>query len=35
MKSIIEREATFQNNSDTEVKKTQKKLSRAFVKETQ
>jgi len=35
MKSIIEREATFENNSDMEVKVTQKKLSRAFVKETQ
>jgi len=35
MKSIIEREATFDNNSDMEVKVTQKQLSRAFVKETQ
>jgi len=35
MKSIIEREATFENNSDMEVKVTQKQLSRAFVKETQ
>jgi len=34
MKSIIEREATLENNSDMEVKVTQKKLSRAFVKET-
>jgi len=33
MKSIIEREATFENNSDMEVKVTQKQLSRAFVKE--
>jgi len=33
MKSIIEREATFENNSDMEVKVTQIKLSRAFVKE--
>jgi len=31
MKSIIEREATFENNSDTEVKVTQKQLSRAEV----
>jgi len=30
MKSIIEREANFKNNSDMEVKVTQKKLSRAF-----
>jgi len=35
MKSIIEREATFENISDTEVKVTHKTLSRAFVKETQ
>jgi len=35
MKSIIERQATFKNNSDMEVKVTQKQLSRAFVKETQ
>jgi len=35
MKSIIEREATFENNSDMEVKETQKQLSRAFVEETQ
>jgi len=35
MKSIIEREATFENNSDMEVKVTQNKLRRAFVKETQ
>jgi len=28
MKSIIEREATFENNSDMEVKVTQKQLSR-------
>jgi len=34
MKSIIEREATFVNNTDMEVKVTQKKLLRAFVKET-
>jgi len=34
MKSIIEREATFENNSDMEVKVTQRQLSRAFVKET-
>jgi len=34
MKSIIEREATFENNSDMEGKVTQKQLSRAFVKET-
>jgi len=32
MKSIIEREATLENNSDIEVKV--KKSSRAFVKET-
>jgi len=31
MKLIIEREATFENNSDMEVKVTQKKSSRAFV----
>jgi len=30
MKSIIEREATFENNSDMEVKVTQKILSRAL-----
>jgi len=35
MKSIIEREATFENNSDMEVKVRQKQLSQAFVKETQ
>jgi len=35
MKSIIEREATFENNSDKEVKVTHTKLSWAFVKETQ
>jgi len=35
MKSIIERKATFENNSDMEVKVTQKKVSQAFVKETQ
>jgi len=35
MKSIIEREETFENNSDMEVKVTQKQLSRAFVKKTQ
>jgi len=35
MKSIIECEATFENNSAMEVKITQKQLSRAFVKETQ
>jgi len=35
MKSIIECEATFENNSDMEVNVTPKKLSRAFVKETQ
>jgi len=35
MKSIIERKkVTFENNSDTEVKVTQKQLSRSFVKET-
>jgi len=32
MKSIIELEETFENNSDKEVKVTQKKTSRAFVK---
>jgi len=32
MKSIIEREATFENNSDMDVKVTQKQLSRAFVR---
>jgi len=31
MKSIIEREATFENNSDMEVKVTQKQLWRVFV----
>jgi len=35
MKFIIEREATFENNSDMDVKVTQKKSSRAFVQETQ
>jgi len=35
MKSIIKREATFENNSDMEVKVTQKQLPRAYVKETQ
>jgi len=35
MKLIIEREATFENSSDIEVKVTQKKSSQAFVKETQ
>jgi len=35
MKLTIEREATFENNSDMKVKVTQKKSSRAFVKETQ
>jgi len=35
MKLVIEREATFANNSDIEVKVTQKKLSQAFVNETQ
>jgi len=35
MKSIIERVATYENNSYMEVKVTQKKSSRAFVKETQ
>jgi len=33
MKSIIEREATFENNSDMEDKVAQKKLSRAFANE--
>jgi len=33
MELIIERKATFENNSDIEVKVTQKKISRAFVKE--
>jgi len=33
MKLIIERKATFKNNSDTEVKVTQKKSSRAFLKQ--
>jgi len=32
MKLIIEREATFENNSDRKVKVRQKKLSWAFVK---
>jgi len=35
MKSIIELEVTLENNSDMEVKVTQKQLSQAFVKETQ
>jgi len=35
MKSIIEREVTFENNLDIGVKVTQKQLSLAFVKETQ
>jgi len=35
MKLIIEREATFENNSDKEVKVRHIKLSQAFVKETQ
>jgi len=35
LKSIIEHEATFENNSDVEVKVTPKKCSRAFVNETQ
>jgi len=35
MKSIIEREQTSENSSNMEVKVTQKKLSPAFVKETQ
>jgi len=35
MKSIIEREATFENNSEMEVKVRHKQLSQAFVKETQ
>jgi len=35
MKLINEREATFENNSDMQVKVTQKQLSRAFEKETQ
>jgi len=30
MKSIIEREATFEKNSDMEIKVRQKQLSRAF-----
>jgi len=34
MKSINEREATFENNSDIQVKVAQKKSSRAFVKDT-
>jgi len=33
MKSIIELEVTFQNNSDVEVKVTQTNSSRAFVKD--
>jgi len=35
MKSIIEREETFDNNSETEVRVTQKKSSGAFAKDTQ
>jgi len=35
MKSIIELEATLENNLDMEVKVTQKQFSRAFVKEKQ
>jgi len=35
MKMIIKREETFENNSDMELKVTQKQLSLAFVKETQ
>jgi len=35
LKSIIEREATFENSSDIEVKVTQNKSARAFVKDTQ
>jgi len=35
MKLIIEREVTFENNSDIKVKVTQKKTSRVFVHETQ
>jgi len=35
MKSIIERDSTFDNNSDMEVQVTQKQLSRVFLKETQ
>jgi len=35
MKSIIEREATIENNSDIEVTVTHKKSSRAFVEHTQ
>jgi len=35
MKLNIEREAIYENNSDMEVKVTQTKLSRAFLKETQ
>jgi len=34
MKSITEREATFENNSDIEVKVSHKKSSLAFVKDT-
>jgi len=33
--SFIEREATFENNSDMEVKLRHKKSPRAFLKETQ
>jgi len=35
MKSIIEREATVENNSDMEVTVTNTKLSQAFLNETQ
>jgi len=35
MKSIIECEVTFENNSDIEFRETQKQSSRAFIKETQ
>jgi len=35
MKVIIEREATFEDNSEMVIKVIQKQLSRAFVKETQ
>jgi len=34
MKSNIEHEATFENNSDMELKVTHKHISRAFVKES-
>jgi len=34
MKLIIEREATFEKNSDMEIKVTQKQLSRAFANDT-